>query len=649
MGWDSCYLDLFDESTMTLECAVAYDTFDGTVTELDRSEVEHILSNKEQDAIQRTARLILREAPDSPSHGLRPFGNKSQLSASLIFVPCRAKEGITGILSVQSYTRNAYNEDDLQTAQALADHCAGALQRIRAQENLEASETRFRTVVEGLGEGIMITDLEDQVLYVNTRMAEMTGYEKKEMIGRPEYELIQDESDWQNARSRVQARERGESERYELRMKRKDGSRFWADVCATPYRDPGGRVIGTLGCASDIDARKQAEKNLRTSEQRLRQSQKMEAIGQLAAGIAHDFNNVMTIIKVHAELLKEEPAITGQTLDSIHDIADSAQRAIALTKQLLAFSRKQTMSLSVTDLNYELNQLTKVLKSILGEQIKLETKLSKRQAVVNVDVGMIGQIVTNLVMNARDAMPGGGVLTIGTSLVPNSSEPNPSEVKMVCLTVSDTGNGIPKNLQSRIFDPFFSTKDVGKGTGLGLSTVYGLVEQLGGTIDVDSKPGSGATFSVHLPLCTASASPAKSPSDASHAPIARTEITVLAVEDEPALRQVMRTVLQRQGYEVLLAEDAIEALDIWSRHSDSISLVLTDLVMPGEKSGFDLSQLIEKKRPDVPVVFASGYGVETHADNGLLKEGYNFLPKPFNSAALSEIVAHRLKREIVNQ
>ena len=256
LGWDSCYLDLYDKESGTLEEVVVFDIEDGEVQEIDASKFDREISDFKQGIVDEKGRLILRKQGLESSHGLRAFGDQERLSASLMFVPCRSRGKPVGILSIQSYAHDAYTEDDLKLLQSLADHCAGALTRVRAQEALRASEIRFRTVADGLGEGIMITDFDDVVLYVNSRMAEMTGYTVEEMIGQPGYRLIEAEEDWDVALERNQERADGKSERYELLMRRKDGSRFWTDVCATPFVASDGEIVGTLGCASDIDSRK---------------------------------------------------------------------------------------------------------------------------------------------------------------------------------------------------------------------------------------------------------------------------------------------------------------------------------------------------------------------------------------------------------
>lgn len=763
LGWDSCYLDLYDGERGAIEELIVFDTRGGKILEQGVNEFDHSISDFQQSVLDGKNQLVLRRPGLQSSHGLRPFGEKTRLSASLMFVPCRSHGKTAGVLSIQSYSHNAYNEDDLILLQSLGDHCAGALTRVRAQEALRASEIRFRTVADGLGEGIMITDLDDVVLYVNARMAEMTGYTADEMIGQLEYRLIQHEDDWGHAVRRNRDRENGKSERYELLMRRKDGARFWTDVCAAPFVDADGKIVGTLGCAADIDERKRALEELRQSERRfsttfhaspiplclismndgrfvdanraffrvseyrreeaigrsaqdlglwessqeharfialvkrhgvvrdlecalltkhgerreyllsaetielsasagllvscfditerlnleeqLRHSQKMEAVGQLAAGVAHDFNNILTIVKGHASLLAQAEGLNSEERESLGHISRASERAAELTRQLLAFSRKQVMKLSRIDLNKELEAIARMLQSLFGEPIALRRDFCDAPAPIFADIGMIGQIVTNLAMNARDAMPRGGVLTLSTRLQPaDETTETPGRDGFVRLRISDTGEGITPEALPRIFEPFFSTKDIGKGTGLGLSTVYGLVNQQSGRISVDSKVGEGTAFTIYFPL--------ESGPIGSDEP-RREELSedepgrevVLAVEDEPALRDLVRVVLRRYGYRVLAAADGNEALNLWRRESEAVGLLLTDVVMPGGISGFELAEELLRTAPDLPVIYTSGYSVEINNNGARLTEGFDFLPKPYRPGALAEIVRRRLHPE----
>lgn len=380
-------------------------------------------------------------------------------------------------------------------------------------------------------------------------------------------------------------------------------------------------------------------------EEWLRHSQKMEAVGQLAAGVAHDFNNILTIVKGHACLLAEDEGLDSVKRESLEHITRASDRAAELTRQLLAFSRKQVMTLSRIDLNQELDAIASMLKSLLVEGIELRCEFCDGPAPIFADTGMIGQIVANLAMNARDAMPRGGALTLETRLQPADDSAGAVGANgFVRLRISDTGEGIDPVSLPRIFEPFFSTKEVGKGTGLGLATVYGLVSQHKGRISVDSKLGEGTTFTVHFPLEPGPTDEAvKSPEKA--VDVARNSDVVLVVEDEPALRDLVATVLKRYGYSVLVASDGQEALDLWRRESDAVRLLLTDVVMPGGISGFELAEELLGMAPGLPVIYTSGYSVGINNNGIQLTEGYDFLPKPYRPDMLAEIVRRRLHPE----
>ncbi|MFT5029800.1 MAG: two-component system cell cycle sensor histidine kinase/response regulator CckA [Candidatus Binatia bacterium] len=763
LGWDSCFLNLYDQERGEIEELIVFETDAGKIKEQDVTRYDKAISDFKRSVLNEKGQLVLRPRDLKSSHGLMPFGLEDRLSASLMFVPCRSQGKPVGILSIQSYTHDAYTAEDLKLLQALADHSAGALTRVRAQEALRASEIRFRTVTDGLGEGITITDLENRVLYANSRMTELTGFDLKDLIGRPAYELLQPEDSWDLARHRNSDCMAGVSERYETRLCRKDGSEFWSEVYAAPFRNPDGEIVGTLGCMVNIDERKQTLEDLRQSEQRfsttfhaspvplcsisledgkfvdanrtffsvseyrrdevvghsaqdlglwessqeharfiamvnrhgvvrdlecalltkhgerreyllsaetielssssgllvscfditerlsleerLRHSQKMEAVGQLAAGVAHDFNNILTIVKGHVSLLAEDEGLDSVKRESLEHITRASDRAAELTRQLLAFSRKQVMTLSRIDLNQELDTIASMLKSLLVEGIELRCEFCDGPAPIFADTGMIGQIVTNLAMNARDAMPRGGALTLETRLQPADDSAGAVGANgFVRLRISDTGEGIDPVSLPRIFEPFFSTKEVGKGTGLGLATVYGLVNQHKGRISVDSKLGEGTTFTVHFPLEPGPTDEAvKSPEKA--VDVVRNSDVVLVVEDEPALRDLVATVLKRYGYSVLVASDGQEALDLWRRESDAVRLLLTDVVMPGGISGFELAEELLGMAPGLPVIYTSGYSVGINNKGIQLTEGYDFLPKPYRPDMLAEIVRRRLPPE----
>lgn len=376
-------------------------------------------------------------------------------------------------------------------------------------------------------------------------------------------------------------------------------------------------------------------------EDQLRQSQKMESIGQLAAGVAHDFNNLLTVIQGHAGLLSSQPGLNADSLESIQHISAAASRAANLTHQLLAFSRKQLMQLSVISLNEVLDHILDMLRRVIGEQISLQVSRGNSLPGIRADNGMIEQVIMNLAVNARDAMPEGGVLRLATTLfIADDSfvhqQPEARLGRHVCLTVSDTGCGIDPAIIKRIFDPFFTTKDVGKGTGLGLATVYGIVKQHGGWIDVESHVGVGATFRIYWPENVENEESKVTTPPAIPAP--RGKETLLVVEDDDSLRELELEILTRQGYRVFAAKNGHAALDLWHRHSEDIEMLLTDMVMPDGISGRQLAERIWENQSDLKVLFTTGYSFNVQKKEIPDREGVSFLQKPFQPAMLAKAV-----------
>ena len=378
-----------------------------------------------------------------------------------------------------------------------------------------------------------------------------------------------------------------------------------------------------------------------TLEAQLRQSQKMESVGQLAAGVAHDFNNILTIIQGHAELLQTEPNASARTLDALKQISHAATRAANLTRQLLTFSRRQVMQPKILDLNEMVGNVTKMLNRLLGEQIALQCNYGANLPAVLADLGMMEQLIMNLSVNARDAMPQGGQLIISTfateideAYVHNYPEARTGH--FVCLGVSDNGAGMDESTQSRIFEPFFTTKEVGKGTGLGLATVYGIVKLHHGWIEVESRVGVGSTFTVFLPASREGTGATTTVVEKSSARGGNE--TILVVEDEAALRGLMRGVLRHYGYRVLEAATGSEALQVWEKNDGKVDLLLTDMVLPDGVDGNDLAREMQKQKPTLPVVFTTGYSLEVGGEETGLEEGVNFLQKPFQPYRLARAV-----------
>jgi len=376
-------------------------------------------------------------------------------------------------------------------------------------------------------------------------------------------------------------------------------------------------------------------------EAQLRQSQKMESIGQLAAGVAHDFNNILTLIQGYSGLMLAREHLEDDLLEPLQQVALAAERAANLTRQLLMFSRKQMMQTKEIDLNELIGNNTKFLRRILGEDIVLQFNYSPNLPSVKADSGMMEQVVMNLVVNARDAMPRGGRLTVGTCLceINHQTQSNPEARTglFVCLRVSDTGSGISPEVVPHIFEPFFTTKEIGKGTGLGLATVYGIAKQHQGWIEVLSEVGRGTTFRVYFPAGGAIRAGSNS-RGAPHKPRGGNE-RILVVEDEPELRALVRDILRQYGYKVFEASSGPEALRLWEEHWQEIDMLLTDMVMPGNTTGLELAEILKGRKPELKVVYTSGYSVEMIDNKGeIFQRGKNFLQKPYQPLALVQVV-----------
>jgi CheY-like chemotaxis protein len=367
----------------------------------------------------------------------------------------------------------------------------------------------------------------------------------------------------------------------------------------------------------------------------------MEAIGQLAGGVAHDFNNILAAIMMQAGLASTAANLPAETREMLDDSQATSERAANLTRQLLAFSRRQVMQPRQLDLNEIVTNLAKMLQRILGEEVRLQLNLHPRPLLTRADAGMLDQVILNLAVNARDAMPGGGRLFIETgeqTVNENEGIDNPDTTpgRYVCLRVTDAGIGIAPEIKSRIFEPFFTTKEPGKGTGLGLATVFGIVKQHGGSITFESEVGRGSTFQILLP---ADAMPAESAGPATaKAALRRGTETILLVEDELGVRTLTRAVLEQHGYTVLAATHGIEAIKMWDQAAGRVHLLLTDIVMPEGISGWDLAAQLKSKKPELKVIFTSGYSADIAGRNLVLQDGQNFIQKPYAAPFLLEVV-----------
>ena len=407
---------------------------------------------------------------------------------------------------------------------------------------------------------------------------------------------------------------------------------------ATPLFDAAGKIDGMIITVEDITQRL-------ALESQLRQSQKMESVGQLAAGVAHDINNILTIIQGHAGLLINTTPPNGDTARSLKQISDASDRAASFIRHLLMFSRKQVFQTKILDLNAVLHNLEYMLPRMLGEHITLETCYRPSLPPIAADTSMIEQIVMNLMVNARDAMPRGGRLLLETSVVEINEthvrqNPDACAGGFICLTVTDSGCGMERKVLQRIFEPFFTTKEVGKGTGIGLATVYGIVKQHHGWVEVESEVGTGTTFKVFLPIAPDEtvATPAAAPKFET---INGGEETILVVEDEASLLELVRKVLERYHYHILIASSGVEALRVWDEHEGRIDLLLTDMIMPGGVTGGDLAANLKKRQPGLKVIFTSGYSSELvgkdfgHGDT-------LFLSKPYQPEQVARMIRDTL-------
>jgi two-component system, cell cycle sensor histidine kinase and response regulator CckA len=428
---------------------------------------------------------------------------------------------------------------------------------------------------------------------------------------------------------------------------RKDGTKAFNEISVSLIRDSEGKPIGFRGIARDVTERKHAEIEMVTLQEQLRQSQKMEAIGQLAGGVAHDFNNLLTVIHGYSELILTSLDENSRLRQDVQEIIHASERASSLTRQLLAFSRKQVLQPKVLDLNAHVFDMDKMLRRMIGENIELMTLLAKDLGRIKADPGQIEQVILNLAVNARDAMLNGGKLTIETANIELDENYARSHIGVtpghyVMLSVSDTGVGIAREVKERIFEPFFTTKEKGKGTGLGLSTVFGIIQQSGGNIWVYSEPGLGTTFKIYLPRIEEDTESLK-PSAVSTKSLQGSE-TILLVEDEEIVRKLACTILQKNGYKVLEAPNGEEALRIvQGQNGNPIHLLVTDVVMPG-MSGRQLADLLERLRPEMKILYISGYTDNAIVHHGVLEKGIDYIQKPFTIEGLARKVREVLDK-----
>ncbi len=507
----------------------------------------------------------------------------------------------------------------------------------RKDRQLWEYQNRLALVVDSSQDAIIGKNLDGVITNWNKGAERIYGYKAEEAIGRPIRLLAPADRHDEVAKILQDIREGRQVEHFETVRVTKDGRHLQVSISVSPIRDAGGEIVGASTIARDITAQKKAE-------DQIRQGQKMEAVGRLAGGVAHDFNNILGIITSCSELLRPHLGNDPLPAELSGYIRDACKRGASLTRQLLAFSRKQPVQSRVLELNERLQDVSKLLRPLMGEDVSVVFLPRSEAAFVEADPGQLDQIVLNLAVNSRDAMQRGGKFVIETDTADFDEafvrqHPPMSPGRYVMLAVSDNGSGMDEATRCRIFEPFFTTKEVGKGTGLGLSTVYGIVKQSGGHIWVYSELGRGTTFKIFLPCADEKAGMARAAEEEVTFP--RGEgTTILLVEDDPIMRRLTRQMLEEQGYSVIEAEDGRSALERTAAYHGSIGLVLTDVVMPGV-SGPELVLRLMDSHPETRFLYMSGYTGELVVDHGL-SEGIALLEKPFTRAALLTTIQSQL-------
>ena len=748
--WDDFALDLYSAEKDEVVSLLSVTTVDGKRVEIPASTQPQHANAIVRRVISRGAELI----------SAKETGEKS---GTTMIAPIRKGVRVIGVLFIQGRRSHSYSEKDLATLQTLADQCGGALERVRAEDDLRHSQRRFHDLFENSPDAVFVEDLQGKVLDVNAAACTLHGFSRKELIGKNAITELVPAARWESARENLRKIAAGEikwfesesvtangrvvpvegrvvrvefegqpallfhvrdvSERHAAEMARRSSEALFRSVWENSadgmrltdeagniiaVNSAYGRLVGMTqaqlegkpftvvhAASADAAAMLHAHRlNFRSSfaeqksekqftlhddrqvvfeisdsyvesggkprlllslfrdvtlqkrlEEQLRQSQKMEAIGQLAGGVAHDFNNILTIILGHASLLAMSP-LDARALASANQIKQASERAAGLTRQLLAFGRKQIVNPRPLDLNRVVGGMTEMLGRLLGEDIALELNFSREPAVVDADPTMMEQILLNLSVNSRDAMPRGGRLAIriserevDTAHIRKSIEAAPG--RYICLSHTDNGEGIPPENLQRIFEPFFTTKELGKGTGLGLATVYGIVKQHKGWIEIETEMGKGTTFHVFLPASAVSAPEIEAATETQFRTLGGSE-TVLVVEDERDLREIITRTLNRHGYRVFQAVDGNNALQIWNEYKHDIQLLFTDVIMPGGMNGRELADKLLIEKPKLKVIFSTGYGADALGKNFKLDPELNYLQKPYLPHALARIVRKNL-------
>jgi PAS domain S-box-containing protein len=558
--------------------------------------------------------------------GLDLYGRRrdgSEFPVEISLSPVAVGETTVVLSAIRDISDRKRIEEELRRASEELDQ--------RKSRELRDSQVRLALIVDSSQDAIIGKNLDGIITHWNKGAEQMYGYTAAEIIGRPISILCPNDRPDEIPALMARIRQGERVEYFESVRLTKDGRRLNVSISVSPIHDAEGKVIGGSAIVRNITAQKKIE-------DQLRQSQKMEAIGRLAGGVAHDFNNLLGIVTACTELLRAHTGPEG--LEYIDNIREAANRGTSVTRQMLAFSRKQQVQPQVLDLNERVREVTKLLRPLMGDDVEVVLMPRSSSTIVEVDPGQLDQILLNLAVNARDAMPRGGKLILETGVFDFDESFAREHATMtagryVMLAISDNGIGMDESTRSHIFEPFFTTKEIGKGTGLGLATVYGIVKQSGGDIWVYSEPERGTTFKIYLPSAEhkLEAAPVAKPETL---PVRRESITILLAEDDSLMRRLTKRMLEQHGYTVLEAADGQAALDLVNSDHSKVDLLLTDVVMKG-MNGPELVLKLMDSHPEVKVVYMSGYTGELVANQGV-ESGIRLLEKPFTRKTLLEVI-----------
>ena len=555
-------------------------------------------------------------------------------------VPLKSAQSTIGVVVVQSYTNpTAYTEDDLALPEFVSSQITGTIERVRSEEELRAERDFSTSLIESSPVFFVTIGFDGTTFMMNNSMLQALGYNLNEIVGQDYLRSFVPEREHEMVSQVFAELGAGKSPFNRNHVLTKDGQELLVEWHGKPVSRSGERMDFFFGIGIDITERIKIE-------ERLRQAQKLEAIGQLAGGIAHDYNNLLTVINGYSEFALEALGPEAPLRQDIEDIHTAGERAAELTRQLLAFSRKQLQRVEPLNLNSVLEGMGSKLQQAIGDNISIELRLQEDLGLIKADPCQIEQVVLNLATNARDAMPDGGTLaletanvmldetsaigTLGTTIGPH-----------VTLTVTDTGTGIPPAIIGHVFEPFFTTKEVGKGTGLGLAAVYGIIKQSGGDIHLYSEPGLGTSFRIYLPQVNGNSTGADvvEPSEA----LPGGTETILLIENQEHIRTLATRVLTRLGYTVLVAQQGADALRLCQNEQTPIDLVLTDVILP-EMAGPEIIKRLHQLHPHCLALYMSGYTGSEMAERGILEPGDHFLQKPFTAKMLADKVRQELDR-----